>query len=96
MNSSTTNQPGGSSAAYAALNALAYALDINQVALMTILTGAFDLFPSAGYNPLVAFQWSFSRLGYRMDVNRLFAILGAFQQNFGGMLGVRGGNGIQL
>lgn len=94
MNPSPNNHLAGSPAAHAALNALAYDLDINQVTLMIILNGAFDLLPSAGYNPLVAFQWSFSRSGYRMDANRLFAILGAFQQNFGRMLGVRSANGM--
>ncbi|CAA9959020.1 hypothetical protein CFE70_002539 [Pyrenophora teres f. teres 0-1] len=89
----SNDHPSGSREAKVALAALAHDLDINHTALKTVLEGALDILPSANHNSFLAFQWSFERLGYHIEVTKLFAIVIAFRQNFGIMLGGRLGVG---
>ncbi|RMZ69896.1 hypothetical protein GMOD_00008831 [Pyrenophora seminiperda CCB06] len=84
MNSGTTRQVGHATAgAYRALAVLAYDFNIDQRSFVAILSFAFDLLPSAGYNPFLAMYWSLGQFGYRINANRYLRIIGAFRRDFG-------------
>jgi hypothetical protein len=81
----------GSPEAQSALTALARTLNINENALKTALSGAFDLMTTAAGNPILALHLSFVRLSYHIDSKTLYEIVGAFRQTFGATLNVKRG-----